>query len=93
MGEATAASTASPFIKEIAPITCSDDELHAILAEAECPPLLPALAYATGDMSPWNEPVHRVTANHARSSRCTARRASTSSSSTAPRSSMERPGM
>src|SRR3954451_21327901 len=51
MAETTAASTSSPFIKEIAPITCSDEELRAILDEAELPPLLPALAYATGDMS------------------------------------------
>ena len=32
-------------------ITASDDELRAILAEAEIPPLLPALAYLTGDLS------------------------------------------
>ena len=50
MGDATAASTSSPFIKEIATITESDDELRAILEQAELPPLLPALAYATGDM-------------------------------------------
>lgn len=36
---------------DILPITESDDELRAILAEAEVPPLLPALAYATGDLS------------------------------------------
>lgn len=35
----------------LAPITESDDELRAILAEAEIPPLLPALAYVTGDLS------------------------------------------
>ncbi|MEA3054940.1 MAG: 4-hydroxyacetophenone monooxygenase [Actinomycetota bacterium] len=51
MAETTAASSASPFIKEIAPITCSDEELRTILDEAELPPMLPALAYATGDMS------------------------------------------
>jgi 4-hydroxyacetophenone monooxygenase len=51
MAETTAASTASPFIKDIAKITESDDELRAILLDAELPPLLPALAYATGDMS------------------------------------------
>ena len=51
MGEVTAAATASPFIKEIAPITASDEELRAILLEAELPPMLPALAYATGDLS------------------------------------------
>jgi 4-hydroxyacetophenone monooxygenase len=33
------------------PITATDDELRAILLEAEIPPLLPALAYATGDLS------------------------------------------
>ena len=51
MAEATAASTSSPFIKEIATITETDDELRAILEQAELPPLLPALAYATGDLS------------------------------------------
>ena len=51
MAETTAATTASPFIKEIAPITESDDELRALLLAAELPPLLPALAYATGNMS------------------------------------------
>jgi 4-hydroxyacetophenone monooxygenase len=51
MAEVTAASTASPFIKEIAAIRESDDGLRAILLEAELPPLLPALAYATGDLS------------------------------------------
>ena len=34
-----------------APITATDDELRAYLAEAEVPPLLPALAYVTGDLS------------------------------------------
>jgi 4-hydroxyacetophenone monooxygenase len=43
--------TASPFVAEIAPITASDDELRRHLADAELQPLLPALAYATGDMS------------------------------------------
>jgi 4-hydroxyacetophenone monooxygenase len=43
--------TASPFVAEIAPITESDDEIRAHLAEAELQPLLPALAYATGDLS------------------------------------------
>ena len=35
----------------ILPVSASDDELRAILAEAEVPPLLPALAYLTGDLS------------------------------------------
>ena len=43
--------TASPFVTEIEPITESDDEIRAHLADAELQPLLPALAYATGDMS------------------------------------------
>ena len=32
-------------------IAATDDELRAVLAEAEIPPLLPALAYVTGDLS------------------------------------------
>jgi 4-hydroxyacetophenone monooxygenase len=41
----------SPFVGAIAPITESDDEIRAALADAEVPPLLPALAYLTGDLS------------------------------------------
>jgi 4-hydroxyacetophenone monooxygenase len=41
----------SPFDTSVAPVTASDDEIRAHLAEAEVPPLLPALAYATGDLS------------------------------------------
>jgi 4-hydroxyacetophenone monooxygenase len=40
-----------PFDTSVAPITASDDEIRAHLAEAEVPPLLPAIAYATGDLS------------------------------------------
>jgi 4-hydroxyacetophenone monooxygenase len=36
---------------DVPKITATDDELRAILAEAEVPPLLPALAYLTGDLS------------------------------------------
>ena len=43
--------TSSPFVTAIEPITESDDEIRAFLADAEVPPLLPALAYATGDLS------------------------------------------
>src|SRR4051812_18775658 len=43
--------TASPFVGAIEPITESNDEIEAFLAEAEVPPLLPALAYVTGDLS------------------------------------------
>jgi 4-hydroxyacetophenone monooxygenase len=46
-----ATATASPFVGEIRPITASDDELREILADAAVQPLLPALAYATGDLS------------------------------------------
>ncbi|HVM08698.1 MAG TPA: NAD(P)/FAD-dependent oxidoreductase [Acidimicrobiales bacterium] len=47
--------TSSPFVKAIEPITESDEELERILAEAELAPLLPALAYATGDLSILHE--------------------------------------
>jgi 4-hydroxyacetophenone monooxygenase len=50
MAEATT-WTASPFVTDIAPITESDDEIRRHLDDAELQPLLPALAYATGDMS------------------------------------------
>ncbi len=50
MAEGTTGTT-SPFVSEIAPITASDDELRAYLADAELQPLLPALAYTTGDLS------------------------------------------
>jgi 4-hydroxyacetophenone monooxygenase len=42
--------TSSPFVAAIEPITESDEEIRAHLADAEVPPLLPALAYATGDL-------------------------------------------
>ncbi len=38
-------------MSDVATITATDDELRAYLADAEIPPLLPALAYATGDLS------------------------------------------
>jgi 4-hydroxyacetophenone monooxygenase len=41
----------SPFVAAIEPITASDEEIRQALADAEVPPLLPALAYATGDLS------------------------------------------
>jgi 4-hydroxyacetophenone monooxygenase len=40
-----------PFLSGVEPFSESDDELRAILSHAVLPPLLPALAYATGDMS------------------------------------------
>jgi 4-hydroxyacetophenone monooxygenase len=54
MADAAEAKTtwnASPFVGEIETITASDDELREILDQAELPPLLPALAYATGDLT------------------------------------------
>src|SRR3954451_22188135 len=47
----TSAWTSSPFVKAIEPITESDDEIAEILLEAELAPLLPALAYVTGDLT------------------------------------------
>jgi 4-hydroxyacetophenone monooxygenase len=44
-------SSSSPFVGPVAPIVESDDELRRILDEAALPPLLPALAYATGDLT------------------------------------------
>jgi 4-hydroxyacetophenone monooxygenase len=47
--------TASPFVEDIKPITATDDELREILEDAALQPLLPALAYATGDMALLDE--------------------------------------
>jgi 4-hydroxyacetophenone monooxygenase len=44
-------TSTSPFVTAIESITATDDEIRAYLAEAEVPPLLPAIAYATGDLS------------------------------------------
>src|SRR6478672_10205671 len=43
--------TPSPFIGAVEAITASDDEIRRALEDAEVPPLLPALAYITGDLS------------------------------------------
>ena len=45
------AFTSSPFVGAVEAITESDEEIRHYLAEAEVPPLLPALAYVTGDLS------------------------------------------
>ena len=45
----------NPFVGAIEPITESDEAIRQYLAEAEVQPLLPALAYATGDMSLLSE--------------------------------------
>jgi 4-hydroxyacetophenone monooxygenase len=51
MSAAAEAFTASPFVGGIETITESDEELARILEHAELPPLLPALAYCTGDLT------------------------------------------
>jgi 4-hydroxyacetophenone monooxygenase len=51
------ATSSSPFIAPPLPITESDEELRAVLEQAEIPPLLPALAYLTGDLSLLREEV------------------------------------
>ena len=47
----TVSSSPSPFVSGVEPITATDEELRAALEVAELPPLLPALAYLTGDLS------------------------------------------
>ena len=46
-----AASSPSPFVSGVAPITETDEQIAAALEQAELAPLLPALAYLTGDLS------------------------------------------
>lgn len=46
----TVSSSPSPFVSGVEPITETDDQIRAALAEAEIPPLLPSLAYLTGDL-------------------------------------------
>ena len=46
----TVSSSPSPFVREVEPITETDAQIRAALVEAELPPLLPALAYLTGDL-------------------------------------------
>jgi len=41
----------NPFVSAPSPIVESDEEIRAALEDAEIPPLLPALAYLTGDLS------------------------------------------
>ena len=47
----TVESSPSPFVHGVEPITETDAQIAAALADAELPPLLPALAYLTGDLS------------------------------------------
>ncbi|HEV3226397.1 MAG TPA: NAD(P)/FAD-dependent oxidoreductase [Acidimicrobiales bacterium] len=47
----TVASPFSPFVGAVEPITETDAEIRSMLDEAEIPPLLPALAYLTGDLT------------------------------------------
>src|SRR5579871_6301810 len=49
IGERT--GTSSPFVGAIEPITATDEELRAFLADAALLPLIPSLAYLTGDLT------------------------------------------
>ncbi len=51
----TAESSPSPFVRDIELITASDDEIRRALDDAEIAPLLPALAYLTGDLTVLRE--------------------------------------
>jgi 4-hydroxyacetophenone monooxygenase len=44
-------TSTNPFATPLQPIPANDDEIRQALAEAEIPPLLPALAYLTGDLT------------------------------------------
>src|SRR4051794_26695972 len=46
-----AARSPTRDVSDATAITATDDELRGYLADAEIPPLLPALAYVTGDLS------------------------------------------
>ncbi|MGA0894356.1 MAG: hypothetical protein ACO3S5_06990, partial [Ilumatobacteraceae bacterium] len=46
-----AGASPSPFVPGVAAITATDDEIAAHVDAAELAPLLPALAYLTGDLS------------------------------------------
>jgi 4-hydroxyacetophenone monooxygenase len=46
----TVSSSPSPFVHGLEAVTESDEQIRAALAEAELPPLLPALAYLTGEL-------------------------------------------
>ena len=45
------AFTSSPFVEDAPPLTATDDELSDALVDAALQPLLPSLAYLTGDLS------------------------------------------
>jgi 4-hydroxyacetophenone monooxygenase len=49
IGERT--GTSSPFVGAVEPITATDEELGASLADAALLPLIPSLAYLTGDLT------------------------------------------
>jgi len=51
MSSTDAASSPSPFVSGVSPITETDAEIADALLAAELAPLLPALAYLTGDMT------------------------------------------
>ncbi len=51
MSTTDAAASPSPFVRGVAPITETDEQIATMLAQAQLAPLLPALAYLTGDQS------------------------------------------
>ena len=51
MSPSDASASPSPFVARAAPITASNDEIATAVDAAELAPLLPALAYLTGDLS------------------------------------------
>ncbi len=51
MAAVDAASSPSPFVSGVARITETDEQIAAALRDAELAPLLPTLAYLTGDLS------------------------------------------
>jgi 4-hydroxyacetophenone monooxygenase len=51
MTDTTSSGDGNFFLGDIEPVTATDEELRRILLAAELPPLLPTLAYVTGDLS------------------------------------------
>ena len=51
MTSTDAAASPSPFVRGVTPITETNEQIAVMLGEAQLAPLLPALAYLTGDQS------------------------------------------
>lgn len=48
-------ASANPFLRSLVPITETDDQIATLLRDVELPPLLPALAHLTGDLTLLDE--------------------------------------